>query len=393
MRKLIVVLLFMCLVSAEASARDWRELRVVRCARELVTRAQNWIQKLRRPEAAPAQVGADVEPGIEPALRAYALDRAWLDRVYSEGSPLGLVVNGDAVPAGIDPIVDGYLRLEAYGREPVVSDRYLPGLALLLAGRARALFDVGEVFDLSAWQRGLSPALGLNLRPPRLISPASDTVKWPAVEVPKVNFEHPDVAEYAVKWRDLEAETQLAAQKIRVSVFGSSSGNAQVNEQSRALGRLLATDGFAVVTGGAGGVMKATNVGAREVGGISIGIPIRPGMVDLPRERVPAMDYHTLTLAVSDYSTRIPLLLSSGAIVFMPGTEGTMRELGAALLKYERAEMPLVFVGVKYWGPVVDAIRRVLPEGRNPQWVAAVESPEAAADLVRRFFTTPIAGD
>jgi predicted Rossmann-fold nucleotide-binding protein len=69
-----------------------------------------------------------------------------------------------------------------------------------------------------------------------------------------------------------------AVREPAVTVFGS----ARIREghrsyaQARVLGRLFAEAGFAVVTGGGGGVMEAANRGCKEHGGQSVGFNIVP---------------------------------------------------------------------------------------------------------------------
>ena len=62
-----------------------------------------------------------------------------------------------------------------------------------------------------------------------------------------------------------------------VSVFGSTRvrpGDG-VYEKAELIGRLLAQNGFSVITGGGPGVMEAANKGAAEAGGKSIGLNIQ----------------------------------------------------------------------------------------------------------------------
>jgi len=59
-----------------------------------------------------------------------------------------------------------------------------------------------------------------------------------------------------------------------VTVFGSSrpqDGDAEY-EEARELGRMLATGGFSVCSGGYGGVMAAVSRGAKEGGGKTYGV-------------------------------------------------------------------------------------------------------------------------
>lgn len=59
-----------------------------------------------------------------------------------------------------------------------------------------------------------------------------------------------------------------------IAVFGSSEPREgdPLYEQARTVGRLLAADGFRIVTGGYGGVMEGASRGAREAGGAAMGV-------------------------------------------------------------------------------------------------------------------------
>ena len=90
----------------------------------------------------------------------------------------------------------------------------------------------------------------------------------------------------------VEGFQELATIGPAVSFFGS----AQMNTKDKYYGlaehtaSILAKAGFAIITGGGGGVMEAANKGAAKVGGKSIGLNI-----DLPHEQAPN-SYQNLTL-------------------------------------------------------------------------------------------------
>src|SRR3972149_4057938 len=62
--------------------------------------------------------------------------------------------------------------------------------------------------------------------------------------------------------------------RLIVSVFGSNAPREGEPgyEEARALGRLLAQAGYIVATGGYAGTMEATSRGAKEAGGLVIGV-------------------------------------------------------------------------------------------------------------------------
>jgi predicted Rossmann-fold nucleotide-binding protein len=145
--------------------------------------------------------------------------------------------------------------------------------------------------------------------------------------------------------------------------FGSAVSSSAFEEMVFLSARDEASNGNAVTTGGAGGFMEVANSGAMSVGGVSVGIPM--GGVDGPSdERSRFSEVHTLTLPVSDYSTRIPLLLHEKSRVYVaPGRSGTMREVAVTLLemmKTESRDMELGFLGQSFYAPLT-AIVRSLP--------------------------------
>lgn len=136
-----------------------------------------------------------------------------------------------------------------------------------------------------------------------------------------------------------------------VTVFGS----ARIKEQSiyykkaRELGRLLAENGHAVITGGGPGVMEGANRGAYEYGGRSIGLNIT-----LPHEQQPN-PYLTDTLEFNYFFARKVILAMAGKVyVFFPGGFGTLDETSEILLLIQEGkmpQMPVFLFGKKFWKP------------------------------------------
>jgi len=126
----------------------------------------------------------------------------------------------------------------------------------------------------------------------------------------------------------VEGFEQLSRVGPAVSVFGSARmpQSDPYYEQARRTAALLARNDIAVITGGGGGIMEAANRGAREAGGLSIGLNI-----ELPFEQKPN-EYLDLLLEFHYFFTRKVMFLkySIGFILF-PGGFGTMDEMFEAL--------------------------------------------------------------
>lgn len=145
-----------------------------------------------------------------------------------------------------------------------------------------------------------------------------------------------------------------------VSVFGS----ARLTEENpayidaRKLAGILASHGFAVVTGGGGGIMEAANRGAFEAGGGSIGLNII-----LPHEQK-LNRYTTDSFAFEHFFARkVALTLQASAYVFFAGGYGTLDELFEIITLIQTGDIdrrPIILFGSEFWGPLLDFIKNTL---------------------------------
>jgi uncharacterized protein (TIGR00730 family) len=141
-----------------------------------------------------------------------------------------------------------------------------------------------------------------------------------------------------------------------VTVFGS----ARVGEDhpvyalARDVGRRFADVGWAVVTGGGGGVMEAANRGAHEAGGLSVGFNI-----ELPFEQESNPYLHVDYEFGHFYSRKTMLVKAAEGFVMMPGGFGTLDEMFEALTLIQTGKVhnfPVVLVGRDYWQGLLDWI-------------------------------------
>jgi uncharacterized protein (TIGR00730 family) len=150
-----------------------------------------------------------------------------------------------------------------------------------------------------------------------------------------------------------------------VTVFGSARFKAShpYYKMARALGRRLANEGFAVMTGGGPGIMEAANRGARDVGGTSLGCNIT-----LPQEQK-ENPYLDRFIEMSHFFVRKVMLVKySCAFVVMPGGFGTLDEAFEALTLVQCRKIdsfPIVAMGTKFWAPLHRFLRSSLLDGHT----------------------------
>jgi uncharacterized protein (TIGR00730 family) len=188
--------------------------------------------------------------------------------------------------------------------------------------------------------------------------------------------------------RELERGFEALAGVSGVSCFGSArvSATDPRYEQARTTGRLLAQAGFPVITGGGPGLMEAANRGAKEAGGLSVGLNI-----ELPFEQGPN-PYQDIELMFHYFFTRkLMFVRYASAFVVFPGGFGTLDELFEALVliqTHKIRDFPVVLIGTEFWDGLLDWMRERLAGERmiNPtdmDLIQTTDDPAEAVALVR----------
>jgi uncharacterized protein (TIGR00730 family) len=173
-----------------------------------------------------------------------------------------------------------------------------------------------------------------------------------------------------------------------VSIFGSArvKPDDPYYQKAEEIAGMMAENGFAVITGGGGGIMEAANKGAAKKKGRSVGLNIV-----LPMEQKPNA-YSNIKVEFNYFFVRKVMFIKYAmAYVIMPGGFGTLDELFEAvtLIQTKRVKpLPVILFGSEYWGGLVDWIKAHLLEAgrissRDMNIIKITDDPEEVLRIVQ----------
>lgn len=178
----------------------------------------------------------------------------------------------------------------------------------------------------------------------------------------------------------------MTGKKKIITVFGSSRPEEGHSDYAEAfeLGRALAAAGFAVCTGGYGGVMEGVSRGANESGGQVLAVTS-----SFFRSRANRWVHEEIQMTT--WQDRLFELVRIGdGYVACKGGTGTLVELAVVwemLNKRAMEHRPFVVLG-DFWEPIVSRVREV-ERGRESRWgesndplVHQAPTPAAAAEFL-----------
>lgn len=123
----------------------------------------------------------------------------------------------------------------------------------------------------------------------------------------------------------------------QIGVIGASQCGEKIEKIAFEVGRLIAKENWILITGGKGGVMEAVSRGAKEEGGLVVGI--------LPEDSsINANPWLCVTIPTGMQEARNQIIvLSSDALIAISGEYGTLSEIGFALKRKK------CVIGINTW--------------------------------------------
>jgi uncharacterized protein (TIGR00725 family) len=135
-----------------------------------------------------------------------------------------------------------------------------------------------------------------------------------------------------------------------ISVIGAGACSEEIYKIAENVGRLVAGENAVLVTGGLGGVMEAASKGAKEAGGITVGI--LPGFSSEDANRFVGIP---ITTGLS-HARNIIVARSADAVIAVSGEYGTLSEIAIAL------KLGKPVIGINTWDNVEGIIKVNTPE-------------------------------
>jgi uncharacterized protein (TIGR00730 family) len=166
-----------------------------------------------------------------------------------------------------------------------------------------------------------------------------------------------------VMWEFIKGFRSLAFNGPCVTMFGSArfGEDHRYYKMARAMGAEVAKLGFTVMTGGGPGIMEASNRGAKDVNGRSIGCNII-----LPFEQTPNPYLDSWVDMKYFFVRKVLLAKYSYAFITFPGGFGTMDELFESMTLIQTGKMggfPIIVMGTDFYADTIRMIEKMKEEG------------------------------
>jgi uncharacterized protein (TIGR00730 family) len=189
----------------------------------------------------------------------------------------------------------------------------------------------------------------------------------------------------------VEGTERLTGIRPAVSVFGSARAveGSHYFALAEQTSRLLSDAGFAVISGGGPGIMRAANKGAFAGRSPAVGLNI-----ELPREQH-ANEYQDISLRFEHFFARKVMFVKfATAYVVLPGGYGTLDELFEALTLVQTNKirrMPIILMHAPFWRGLLDWFRESLVaedmiDAEDVELVQVIDEPQKVVDAIFTFY-------
>ena len=163
----------------------------------------------------------------------------------------------------------------------------------------------------------------------------------------------------------VEGFEELAQVGKAVSIFGSARTHPKdpYYKKARETTKLLAEAGYAIITGAGPGIMEAANRGAKDGGGLSIGLNI-----EIPTEQQSNSYVEKLLSFRYFFCRKVMFVKYAHAFVIFPGGFGTVDEFfeSITLIQTQRASrFPVILVGGDYWKGLIHWMKETVLQANN----------------------------
>ncbi len=190
----------------------------------------------------------------------------------------------------------------------------------------------------------------------------------------------------------VEGFNELSQIGSAVAIFGSSRTKPKDKYYKLAekTAGLLCKNNFAIITGAGPGIMEAANKGAKEAGGLSVGLNIQMPVVQKPNKFITKLIEFRYF-----FSRKVMFLKYAKAFLVFPGGFGTMDEFFEAitLVQTKRVEaFPVILIGKEYWRGLIGWIKTPMLKKdcivkKDMSIFKVVDSPEEALKIIKIFYS------
>ena len=159
----------------------------------------------------------------------------------------------------------------------------------------------------------------------------------------------------------------MTARRVQLAVIGAAQCDESLYRTAFTAGQLIAEAGATLVSGGRSGVMAAASAGARNRGGLTVGVLPGVNAEDSP----PNPDVQVALFTGIGQARNQIVVLSAAAVIAIGGGWGTLSEIALAL----KHRVPVV---------VLHSWRLERPDGREEPLLMHAEDPRKAVELAVR---------